>query len=73
MPLAFGSLMGGMNTLIGTPPNILISDALRDYVLRPFQMFDFAPVGVVILLAGVALMALVVTLLALPLFWPLFP
>ena len=59
MPLAFGALMGGMNTLIGTPPNILISDAMRDYGLRPFQMFDFAPVGVVILLVGVAFMALV--------------
>ena len=52
-----------MITLIGTPPNIPISDALR-----PFQMFDFAPVEVVILLVGVAFRALVVTLLALPLF-----
>ena len=67
MLLAFRSPLGGMNTLIGTPPNIPISDALR-----PFQMFDFAPVGVVILLVGVAFRALVVTLLALPLFWPLF-
>lgn len=67
MPLAFGSLMGGMNTLIGTPPNMLINDGLR-----PFQMFDFAPVGVVILLVGAAFMELAVTLLALLLFWPLF-
>lgn len=59
MPLAFGSLLGGLNTLIGTPSNILISDALRDYGLRPFQMFDYTPVGVAITLVGVAFMALV--------------
>jgi di/tricarboxylate transporter len=59
MPLAFGSLLGGLNTLIGTPPNILISDALNDYGLQPFQLFDYAPVGLPITLAGVAFMVLV--------------
>jgi di/tricarboxylate transporter len=59
MPLAFGALLGGLVTLIGTPPNILISDILRDYGLRPFQMFDYAPVGIVVMLAGVAFLALV--------------
>jgi di/tricarboxylate transporter len=59
MPLAFGSLLGGLTTLIGTPPNILVSDALRDYELRPFQLFDYTPVGLVVMLAGVAFMALV--------------
>lgn len=59
MPLAFGSLLGGLNTLIGTPPNILISDALRDSGLRPFQLFDYTPVGMVVMLAGVAFMTLV--------------
>jgi di/tricarboxylate transporter len=59
MPLAFASLLGGLNTLIGTPPNILISDVLRDYGLRAFEMFDYAPVGVAITLAGVAFMTLV--------------
>jgi di/tricarboxylate transporter len=59
MPLAFGSLLGGLTTLIGTPPNILVSDALRDYGLRPFQMFDYTPVGLVVMLAGVAFMALI--------------
>lgn len=58
MPLAFGSLLGGLNTLIGTPPNILVGDALRDYGLRPFQLFDFVPVGLPITLAGVAFMVL---------------
>jgi di/tricarboxylate transporter len=59
MPLAFGSLLGGLITLIGTPPNILASDALRDYGLRPFQMFDYTPIGVVVMLTGVAFMALI--------------
>lgn len=59
MPLAFGSLLGGLTTLIGTPPNILISDALRDAQLRPFQLFDYTPVGLAVMLAGVAFMALV--------------
>ena len=59
MPLAFGCLLGGLTTLIGTPPNILASDALRDFGLTPFQFFDFAPVGVVIMLVGTAFMILV--------------
>jgi di/tricarboxylate transporter len=59
MPLAFASLLGGLTTLIGTPPNILISEALRDADLTPFQMFDFTPVGIVVLLAGIAFMATV--------------
>jgi di/tricarboxylate transporter len=58
MPLAFGSLLGGLTTLIGTPPNILVSDALRDYGLRPFQLFDFTPVGLTVMLAGVGFMTL---------------
>ena len=52
MPLAFAALLGGLNTMIGTPPNILITEALKDAGLRPFQMFDFAPIGILILLAG---------------------
>jgi di/tricarboxylate transporter len=59
MPLAFGSLLGGLTTLIGTPPNILVSDALRDYGLRPFQLFDFTPVGIIVMLTGITFMALV--------------
>jgi len=59
MPLAFGSLLGGMTTLIGTPSNILVSDALREHGLRPFQLFDYMPVGLVALLVGVGFMALV--------------
>ena len=59
MPLAFAALLGGLTTLIGTPPNILISEALQDAGLRPFTMFDFAPVGMAVLLAGTIFMALI--------------
>lgn len=59
IPLAFSSLLGGLMTLIGTPPNILISAALEEHGLEPFQMFDFAPVGIAVVLAGIAYMALI--------------
>ncbi|MBM4464188.1 MAG: SLC13 family permease [Chloroflexi bacterium] len=59
IPLAFGSLLGGLSTLIGTPPNLLVSVALHDHGLRPFQLFDYTPVGLVVMLAGVAYMVLV--------------
>ena len=59
MPLAFGALLGGLTTLIGTPPNILVSEAQRLYGLEPFRMFDFTPMGVVVMLAGIAFMVLV--------------
>ena len=58
MPLAYGSLLGGLTTQIGTPPNILVSDALRDAGLEPFTFFDFTPVGLIIMFAGVAFMIL---------------
>jgi di/tricarboxylate transporter len=58
MPLAFSTLVGGSITLIGTPPNILISEVLRENGLRSFQMFDFAPVGVAVTLASIAFMTL---------------
>ena len=45
MPLAFGSLLGGMTTLIGTPPNIIISAFREREMGEPFSMFDFTPVG----------------------------
>jgi len=59
MPLAYGSLLGGLTTLIGTPPNILVSDALRDAGLRPFRIFDFTPLGAGVLLAGTAFVVFV--------------
>ena len=59
MPLAFASLLGGMTTLIGTPPNIIIAALRRDETGEPFGMFDFSPVGVALTLAGLAFIALV--------------
>jgi di/tricarboxylate transporter len=54
MPLALGALMGGLTTLIGTPPNILVSEALREYGLAPFGLLDFTAPGVAILIVGIA-------------------
>jgi len=59
MPLAYGCLLGGLTTQIGTPPNILVTDALRNAGMQPFSFFDFTPVGLVIMTAGVAYMVLV--------------
>jgi di/tricarboxylate transporter len=53
MPLAFGSLLGGLVTLIGTSPNIIVSRMREDLLGEPFRMFDFAPVGLGIAAAGV--------------------
>lgn len=52
MPLAFGSLLGGITTLIGTPPNIIISGFRERAIGEPFAMFDFFPAGSVIALVG---------------------
>lgn len=59
MPLAFGSLLGGLTTLIGTPPNIIIATVRADEIGTPFGMFDFAPVGVGVTLAGILFISLV--------------
>ena len=52
MPLAFASLMGGMLTLIGTPPNIVVSGQLEQVGLAGFSFFDFTPVGLIVLFVG---------------------
>ncbi len=52
MPLAYGSLLGGLTTLVGTPPNLLISGALNDAGFDAFELFDFTPLGLLILLFG---------------------
>ncbi|MBN8632173.1 MAG: anion permease [Rhodobacterales bacterium] len=54
MPLAFSTILGGMTTLIGTPPNLIVSGFRDKASGSPFEMFDFAPVGVAVALAGVA-------------------
>lgn len=58
MPIAFASLLGGMTTLIGTPPNIIIATFRADEAGAPFGMFDFSPVGAAIALAGIAFIVL---------------
>jgi di/tricarboxylate transporter len=52
MPLAFGSLLGGLLTLIGTPPNIIVSAYREEHLGAPLKIFDFAPVGAGVLVAG---------------------
>ena len=59
MPLSFASILGGMITLIGTPPNIIIASFREQAVGEPFGMFDFSPVGAVTALVGVIFIALV--------------
>jgi len=52
MTMAFASLLGGLVTLIGTPPNIIISSFREESTGQPFSMFDFAPVGLAVALVG---------------------
>ncbi len=59
MPIAFGSLLGGLTTMMGTPPNIIIALARAEYTGEPFRLFDFAPVGIVVALAGILFITLV--------------
>ncbi|MEM8730139.1 MAG: SLC13 family permease [Pseudomonadota bacterium] len=59
MPLSFATILGGMVTLIGTPPNIIIASIRAETLGESFRMFDFAPVGGVAALVGLAFVALV--------------
>ena len=59
MPLAFGSILGGTMTLIGTPPNLIVSGFRAEAGMGNFAMFDFTPVGLVITLAGLVFIVLV--------------
>jgi len=59
MPLAFGSILGGMTTLIGTPPNIIIASYRAEITGTPFSMFDYSAVGAPVALVGLAFIALV--------------
>ncbi len=64
IPLAFASLLGGNITAIGTPPNILANSILEEYgALEPFGLFAFAPMGILLLLTGLAYFTLVGTFL----------
>lgn len=59
MPLSFGSILGGLVTLIGTPPNIIIAGFRGSAMGEPFGMFDFTPVGAAVAVAGVAFITLI--------------
>lgn len=59
MPLSFGSILGGLITLIGTPPNIVIAHYRETVAGEPFSMFDFTPVGLVVAVVGVLFLSLV--------------
>lgn len=59
LPLAYASLIGGMLTLIGTPPNIVVSNQLQASGLSPFSFFAFTPIGAVMLALGIAYMLLI--------------
>jgi di/tricarboxylate transporter len=57
MPMAFGSLLGGIVTLVGTSPNIIVSRMRMELLGQPFTMFDFTPVGIGIAVAGIVFLA----------------
>ena len=57
MPLAFASILGGMNTKIGTPPNIIISEFREDFANKTFEFFDFAFAGLPISILGILFIA----------------
>jgi di/tricarboxylate transporter len=58
MPMAFASLLGGIVTLVGTSPNVIVARVRAELGGQPFSMFDFTPVGIVVALAGCAFLAI---------------
>lgn len=63
MPLAYSTLLGGLMTLIGTPPNLLISESMSQNGYEPFRLFDFTPIGSGVMIVGVLFIGLVGRLL----------
>ena len=59
MPLAYSTLLGGLMTLIGTPPNLLVSEALTQNGHAPFALFDFTPIGGIVMIVGVIFVAVI--------------
>lgn len=59
MPLSFATILGGLFTLIGTPPNIIIASFRETALGAPYQMFDFAPVGLITAVVGIAFVAFI--------------
>lgn len=58
MPMSFGSLLGGLVTLVGTSPNIIVSRVREDMIGKPFGMFDYAPVGLGLAAVGIVFLGL---------------
>ena len=56
MPLAFGSILGGTTTMVGTPPNIVAATILSERGMEPFGLFEFTPIGATLLVAGILFM-----------------
>jgi di/tricarboxylate transporter len=59
MPLAYATLLGGLTTMIGTPPNLLVSEVMAQNGYEPFGLFDFTPLGGSIMIIGVLFIALI--------------
>lgn len=59
MPMAFAALLSGLLTLIATPPNLVVNDALRSAGLHPFGFFGVTPIGLLILALGIGYMAII--------------
>ncbi len=59
MPMAFGSILGGMTTLIGTPPNLIVAGFRAQTGAPGFGMFDFTPAGIIVAVAGVLFVTLI--------------
>ncbi|MEQ9449377.1 MAG: SLC13 family permease, partial [Rhodospirillaceae bacterium] len=59
MPISFASILGGLVTLIGTPPNIVIAAFRAENLGESFQMFDFAPVGAACAVVGIIFVTLI--------------
>ena len=57
MPMSFAALLGGLITLVGTSPNVIVSQAREKLLGTPFRMFDFAPVGIGLAVAGIVFLA----------------
>lgn len=66
MPMSFASLLGGLVTLVGTSPNILVSEVRQNLFGRPFGMYDFAPVGLALTALGVLFLSVGYRLLSKP-------
>lgn len=56
IPLAFASSLGGILTLIGTPPNLIVSNTLVEYGFEPMSFFGFTPIGLIVLISGTLFM-----------------